>query len=36
MQCYSWVVHFSFLFLVHYRIPGDIFPHMNAEFTPLA
>ncbi|WP_319525990.1 hypothetical protein [uncultured Desulfosarcina sp.] len=24
MRCYSWVVHFSFPFLVHYRIPGDI------------
>ncbi len=23
MRCYSWVVHFSFPFLVHYRIPGD-------------
>jgi hypothetical protein len=23
MRCYSGVVHFSFPFLVHYRIPGD-------------
>ena len=31
MRCYSWVVHFSFPFLVHYRIPGDI---LAATQTP--